>query len=231
MVSNRPGFSNVWEVVPRGEVELNTGLQLTRSGDDEALALGQVFVRAGLSQRVELRLGLNSWVEVDGPGNEASGLEDPFVGLKFALFEGSGAVGWGSPAASLIVQSTLPVGAREFRADDAQPSVLMALAWDPAAQLHLDSNIGISSIDADSGRREELVTSHALGIGLSGGLALYFEYAGFYSTDDAHGDTHYGFVAMTLMPSSRLQFDIGVGRGFNGISPDDFVSLGVARRW
>lgn len=221
MVSNRPGFSNVWEVVEKGRVELNSGLQLTRVDEEEALSFGQVLVRAGLFENVELRVGLNSWVDVDGPGGDVSGVEDSFVGLKFGLSENS----------AILVQSTLPTGSSDLTADGAQPSASLIMAWDLPSGIHLDSNFGISSLVDGDDRDEELSTSHALGFGLAGDWALYLEYAGFFPLSSERSDSHFLFAAVTYLPKSNLQFDLGAGQGLNSADPEYFVTGGVAYRW
>lgn len=82
LVSNRPGFSNVWEIVEPGRVEVNAGLQYDRVEEDEAFSFGQILVRAGMTEKLELRVALNSYVDVSSPGGDLSGLEDPTLGLK-----------------------------------------------------------------------------------------------------------------------------------------------------
>lgn len=227
LVANRPGFSSVSEVVPKGDVELNSGIGWSRAGDAESLALGQVFVRAGLGHNVELRLGLNSWVESNAAGGDLSGLEDAFVGIKVGLAGGGGR----KPQAALILESTVPSGDEELGVDDPQPRALVVLSWDLGPRVHLDSNYGLASLTDGGGRFEEASASFAFGVSLVGTLAAYLEYAGFVPLDGDHAERHYAFAALTWLPSPSSQLDVGLGQGLNGDDPELFASAGVTYRW
>ncbi len=231
LVSNRPGFSNTWEVVEPGRVELNAGLQVGRVEDDETISFGQVLVRAGLTERLELRLGLNSYVDLESPSGDLSGFEDPTLGVKLQLFEGSGEVGAGKPEAALILQSTVPIGSDRIGASDPQPAGILVLSWDPGARLHLDTNHGVSYLDTGADRLAEAFASYGLAVSLVGELALYLEYAAFLPLERGADDASFLFAALTYLSSPRLQLDLGVGRGLNREDPDHFVSAGIAYRW
>ena len=231
LVSNRPGFSSTFEIVQPGRVELNAGVGYGRVDEDEALSLGQVLVRFGVSERVELRAGLNSYVDVDSPGGGASGVEDPTLGVKFRMFEGGGEVGSARPEAALILQTIVPVGDEEIGVSEPQPAGILVLSWDPAPGVHLDTNHGISYLDDGIDRWSELLASYGFAITLAGDLGLYLEYAGFFPLEDDRDESHYLFAALTYLTSSRMQIDFGVGRGLNREDPDHFVSAGVAYRW
>jgi len=227
LVANRPGFSSVSEVVPQGDVELNVGIGWSRAGEEESLALGQVFLRAGVGHGLELRLGLNSWVESQATGTDVSGFEDAFVGVKIGLGQGGGK----RPQSALIVETTLPSGDDELGEDDAQPRALLVLSWDLTPRIHLDSNYGIAYRTSGPDRYEEASASFAFGVSLVGDLAAYLEYAGFVPLEGGRGESHYAFAALTWVPSPARQLDVGIGQGFNGEDPDLFASLGMTYRW
>ena len=230
LVSNRPGFSNVWEVVQPGRVEVNAGLQFDRIEEDEAFSFGQVLVRAGITERLEARIGLNSYVDLQSPSGDSSGLQDPTLGLKWQLLE-SGGPGWGCPAAALILQTTVPAGDEDLGTEDPQPGALLVLSWDPSRRVHLDTNHGFTYVDAGSERGVELFASYGAAISLVGKLAGYLELATFVGVDGPVEDRSYLFGAFTYLASPRMQLDIGVGRGLNSADPEHFVSTGVAYRW
>lgn len=227
LVANRPGFSSVSEVVPKGDLELNSGIGWSRVGEAESLALGQVFVRAGLGGGFELRLGLNSWVETNAAGGDLSGVEDAFVGFKYGLAEGGGR----APQAAVIIESTVPSGDDELGDDDPQPRALVVLSWDLSPRVHLDTNYGIASKASGADRYQEASASFAFGVTLVGDLAAYLEYAGFVPLEGGRDESHYAFAALTWVPTPSRQWDIGVGHGFNGDDPDLFASLGMTYRW
>ncbi len=228
LVSNRPGFSNTWEIVQSGRVELNAGVGYVRVDEEEALALGQVLVRFGLSERLEFRAGLNSYVDVDGPGGAISGFEDPTLGIKVRVLEGDDGT---RPQAAFILQSTVPIGGDEIGVPEPQPAGIVVLSWNLGPRLHLDTNHGVSYLDDGVDRWTEFLTSYGLAVTVAGDLGLYFEYAGFFPLESGRDEAHFLFAALTYLTSNRMQVDLGVGRGLNREDPDHFVSAGVAYRW
>ena len=231
LVSNRPGFSNTWEVVEPGRVELNAGAQFGRVEEAEILSVGQVLVRAGLTERLELRVGLNSYVDLSAPGAEVEGVEDPSLGVKVKLLDGAGEVGGGRPEAALILQTTLPAGSDELGATEPQPASILVLAWDPSPRVHLDTNHGLTYVDAGAERFAEAFASYGLALAVAGDLGLYLEAAAFEPLEGGAGGRSFLFAALTYLTSPRMQLDLGVGRGLNRADPDHFVSAGVAYRW
>jgi Putative MetA-pathway of phenol degradation len=227
LVANRPGFSSVAEVVPRGDLELNAGVGWSRVEQAETTSLGQVLLRAGLVRNVEVRLGLNSWITTDSPAGDVEGVEDPFVGVKIGLAPGAGR----KPQSALIVEATLPAGSAAVGEDALQGKGTLVLAWNLSRRVHLDSNYAAASLSDAGDRYAELSTSFAFSISLVGKLAAYLEYAGFAPLEASRPDRHFGFAALTYLPSPRCQLDLGAGRGFNAENPDWWLSAGVAYRW
>ena len=232
LVSNRPGFSNVTEVIPKGRVELNTGFGLSEVEDTDVESYGQILVRVGVGGPWELRLGLNSWVRVDGPDGSSDGFEDPTLGVKVGLAEGRVETGFGKPETSLILQSTIPVGDELIGADDPQPAAILLLAWNLSPRVHLDNNIAYIYRSLDDGSEySEMAATLAFSIGLGGAWGTYLEYAGFFPLESEFSDSHFLFAAFTYLVNRKMAVDFGGGYGMNGLSPDYFVSGGLAYRW
>lgn len=232
LVSNRPGFSNVAEIVPKGRIELNTGAAYSEVEEDETQSYGQILVRAGIGGPWEVRIGLNSWTRQDGPAGSVDGIEDPTLGVKRALSAGSGRTGLGKPQASVIFQSSVPLGDNGITAENPQPAGILVLAWDLSTRVHLDNNLALTyrSLDDDNEYVEASATL-AFSIALRGDWGTYLEYAGFFPTDSDFSDSHYLFAALTYLVNRKFVVDVGGGYGLNGLSPDYFVTGGLAYRW
>src|SRR5688500_18432971 len=88
LITHRPDFTESASVVGRSRVQLEGGATLTRAGEVDELAVGEILLRIGIAPRLELRLGANSHVWIDGPDGELDGFEDATLGAKLLLSEG-----------------------------------------------------------------------------------------------------------------------------------------------
>ncbi len=88
IVTDRPDFTESTSTIPQGHFQVEGGYTFTRQGDEESSSLGELLVRIGTGERVEARLGIGSYSQVDPgvPGSSTlSGYEDPFLGIKVRL--------------------------------------------------------------------------------------------------------------------------------------------------
>jgi hypothetical protein len=226
LVTDRPDFTESAAIVRKGRTQVESGYTFTDSGDEESDAIGEVLLRIGVSERFELRVGLNSYVSVDnGAGDGPSGFEDPALGLKVNLGDGDGKV----PAAALIVGTTLPVGSSEIGVDDAQPGAVLSLAWELTDKAGLGSNLGGRYASDGDDRFTEWSGSLALGRSFTGSFGGYVEWYGF-SSSGGGPDTHFLNAGLTRLVGPDLQLDARVGAGLNSAADDYFVGVGLSWR-
>jgi hypothetical protein len=130
LVTDRPDFTESAETVARGRVQVEGGYTFTEREAEDEQSLGEVLVRVGLSQRFELRLGLDSWVHLDpaGPGRGTEGFADPSVGAKLVLRADTDQR-TSSPQLALLFGTTLPIGSSDLREPHAQPFAVLAASW------------------------------------------------------------------------------------------------------
>ena len=81
--TDRPNFTGSVATLPRGRAQAEMGYTFTDAGVKRH-TFGEVWLRVGLADHLELLVGLNSFAWTDGP-NATSGLEDAAVGLKAEL--------------------------------------------------------------------------------------------------------------------------------------------------
>lgn len=222
LVTDRPDFTESAAVVGPGRVQIEGGYTFTRAGDVDAHALGEILVRIGLGEILELRLAPNSYVWIDG-AEELEGLEDPGLGLKWLIAES------GASAAALLLGTSVPTGADELGADGWQPEATIALAHD-FARASLGANLGWGWEEAGGERLHTALASVALGVPLGARGGAFVEVYGL-AAEGAGGEEAYADAGLTRLLSPDFQLDARVGAGLNGAAADWFVGVGAARRW
>lgn len=230
LVTDRPDFTESAVTVAPGQFQLESGYTFTRIGPEGEHAVGEVLLRAGLTERIELRLGGGSLLIRDDELAERSGLDDTFVGVKVRIAEERGRIGAGSPGVAVLAGTTLPTGSGGFGADAAQPGATLALAWTLSDRVGIASNVGYTYASDGGDRFDEFSGSVAVGYSLTERWGSYLEAYGF-AVGDGGTDTAFLNGGVTYLFSPDLQVDARIGAGLNGVDPDYFVGVGIARRW
>lgn len=138
--SDRPDFTDGTVVLAPGAWQLESGHSFARQGRTRLSTSGELMMRAGITPRVELRLSANSYARARRAGTTARGFEDASVGLKVRLRADGEAPSW-RPGVVLLAQSTVPTGARAFRAPRAQPEVKLITRWALSDRIEFTSNV------------------------------------------------------------------------------------------
>lgn len=230
---DRPDFTNGPDLVAPGHFQIEAGYTYARTGSEKSSALGEVLLRYGVNDRWEARLGLNSydWIDAGMPGERRiSGFEDPFAEVKIRLNDPERRPR-GLPAMGLLVQTTIPAGARALTADVWQPTAVLALHWDLPADGSLESNLGYSYA-ADGGQRfDQLFASVSAGFAISAKLGGFLE--GYvFSKEAADGSsTRYADTGLSYLVSNDLSLDVRVGAGLDQPHPNWFAGIGAAVRF
>jgi hypothetical protein len=231
IVTDRPDFTESAISVDPGRVQLETGLTRTEAGELQTTNLGEVLVRIGWTDRLELRLGVNSYVSVDGPDGSDSGFEDSTVGIKLELKRPAGGAGKSVPEIAMLLDTTLPTGTADSSQSGLQPRLILAFGWTLSETLSLGVNFGASYASADDARFFEGSGSVALGIALSESWGAFVEYYGFHPESSGGESTHFGDTGLTFLISDDFQLDLRIGGAFSGDDDDFFVGFGLAYRW
>jgi uncharacterized membrane protein len=231
IVTDRPDFTESTASVDPGRVQLETGVTLTEAGETDSTSFGEVLVRIGWTQALELRLGLNSWVNSDGPGGSHSDLEDSWVGIKLELKQPAEGAAKAVPQLALLLGTTLPTGTTESSPSGLQPGATLALAWTLSETLGLGVNFGAASAISDDERFLEGAASIALGIALGGDWGAFVEYYGFLPEGSAGDVSHFGNGGLTYLISDNFQLDLRAGTALSGDDTDFFAGFGLGYRW
>lgn len=237
LVSDRPDFTESAVTVPVGHFQLELGATVSRrdgapgAPDNEAIEAGEVLLRLGLAERLELRLAPGSHLDSsqgnrDGGGPD--GRTDGSVGVKVAFYDGvSGLL----PATALLLSAALPTGERELRAAEVDPELELLLAWDLTERLSLASNLGVASVSSGGERHTLKIASLSLGLALGERLGAFVEAYGLFPAAPGERNTSYADGGFTFALTPNHQLDVRVGRELRGDEPETYAGIGYAVRW
>lgn len=232
LVTDRPDFTESAETVQPGRLQLEAGYTFARSGGVRDHTFGELLARIGVLDRAELRLGLNSYQVVEGPGGDASGLQDLSLGLKAKLAEGAtDRFEPLRPTVAILLSADFPTGADEVGSDAGAAGGTIALAWPLTPRLSLGSNLGVAWLGLGDDEFAEFSGSLALGVSIGRNAGVYVETYGFSSPDPAGLDAAFLNGGLTFAFGPDLQVDGRVGVGFDNPRPNYFAGLGFAFRW
>jgi hypothetical protein len=230
LISDRPDFTEATAIVDPKRVQVEMGQTITRDGTLRETTVGEVLIRAGLADGIELRVSPNSWLRASEGGTVTSGLQDANIGFKIRLLEGSEDPSW-RPELSVITHTTVPTGAAAFRAPRLQPEIKLLAAWPLSERVALSSNVNVSR-PVDGGRAfTEYAGSLSLGVAMNDRVAGYIEGFGFAPQDGSDTVNRYLNGGFTYLLSPDVQFDIRAGVGpTRSLSKTHFYGIGLVVR-
>lgn len=231
LVTDRPDFTESAVTVAPGKVQLESGYTFTRVDTEQEHTLGEVLLRVGVAERVEVRLGVNSFAFTRTPGDTDSGLEDASLGVKVRLADTPERFRLTRPGIALLAGTTLPTGGGAFGESTLQPEATLALAWPVSERIGLASNVGYAYASEGGDRFNQFSGSVTLAYALAERLGSYVEAYGFALDRGDGPDTGFVNGGLTYLLTNDLQFDVRAGVGLNAVEPDYFAGLGFARRW
>ena len=221
LVTDRPDFTESTATVEPGRVQVEGGYTYADEEGGTSHSVGELLGRIGATERLEVRVGLNSVGFVDAGGTSEVGVEDASLGVKLAL------VGGDALAAAVLAGTTIPTGRSPLGGESAVPSVVLALSRGVGA-IGWGGNVVAEWPEDGAGERyTDLGASLAAGVGLTDRTGLFLEVYGFRSPGRSGSGRLYLDGGLTRMLREDLQVDARVGGGEGGW----FVGVGLARRW
>jgi len=232
LITDRPDFTESAVSMAPGRVQTELGYTFSRTGPDARHAIGEILLRVGLVDRLEGRVGLNSFAIVDrrGPGSDPDGFEDLALGAKLELLRPAATAPRVVPRVAVLASVTLPTGDERIGAEEAQPSSLLALSWNLSDRVGLGANVGLTSVSDPAGRFAEGSASATLGVALTDRLGAFLEVFGLFPEEEGGPDTHFLDAGFTLGLGPDFQLDWRAGIGLDDPEPNYFTGLGFALR-
>lgn len=227
--TDRPDFTEGTAPAGAGHVQVEAGYTFARApGDATEHTLGELLIRVGAGDHVEIRVGLDSYTWSRGPAGGVSGLTDTSLGLKWRLAQGE--AGSARPSVALLAATTLPTGADLIGEAGSQPEAKLALAWEPSDRVGIGSNLNYVYVDDGGVRFHRFAATLAFAFSLTDRVGTYLEAYGFAPADDDHPDFAYANGGFTYLLSPAFQLDARAGIRWDD-ADDHFVGVGLAYRW
>ncbi len=221
IVADRPGFADGSATVAPGTLQGKGGYALNRAGGANAHEIGQVLLRTGVTDRLEVRGGVGSYVVTEGE----TGYSGASLGAKLSVLE--------TPKAALggVATTTLPIGTTLGAADRARQTVKLVFDAALTDRLAIGVNSGASffySAGSQDERDPEGLFLAALGGSLTASVDAFVGYGGFYGKNDNRSWVE-GGVTVLATPDTQLDVNGGV-RVDGNVDSTVFLGLGIAQR-
>lgn len=233
MVTDRPDATESAITVAPGVFQLESGYTFGETEGINVHNLGEVLLRVGVADMLELRFGVNSYQWVRAPIASAQGLEDSSIGVKLKLVDNGGKTGLGHPQVAVLASTSLPTGSSLVSQDKLQPEMRLAVAWDLSERLALGTNVFYAygnDVIADQ-RFHQAGATLTLGVAVADRWGVYGEYFGAYTVIRDGPRENYVNGGVTFLVQRDFQLDARIGYGLNGLDDDYFVGFGSGVRW
>jgi len=221
IVTERPAVTASSVVVPEGTLQSENGMLLTDSGGQYVLDLPESYLRYGLLERTELRLGLPDYYHHLPVGNATtSGFGDTYVGAKQQL----------GPLAgfdlSAIVYVTLPTGANQVSSHGYDPAVQLPWSHSLSASWTLAGQLAAYWPTQDGRHNHTNEATLLFDRQLSAPWDAYIEYAGDFP--QRGGSSQLMDVGSAYKLSPHQQIDIHAAVGLTEAAPRWYIGVGYS---
>ena len=119
IIADRPGIGSGAYVLKSYLIQLESGIEFSKSPNVEQYNLGQLLLRYGIPL-FEIQAALNSYIIQNTPGQNTNGLQDFALGIKAPLVSAFD----GLLITSLLAKVNLPVGESFLTSDEFFPSFI-----------------------------------------------------------------------------------------------------------
>ena len=215
--ADRPGFGDGTTTVAPGTFQAELGAAAANDDFSTNAEFGQVLLRYGVADFLELRGGVGSFA-LDAPDTEYTGTS---VGGKLRLLRAS------LSEVSLVSTWALPTGTGAFDSESVSQTLKLAYNGALGEDLGFSANVGTTLPYSDDGTPSYLFIP-TLSFDLSDQASGYVGYAGVYSTGL---NTNYVEAGVTLLASPNMQLDVNTGLQVDEYQGAFFVGLGLAHRF
>jgi len=215
--ADRPGFGDGASPLAAQAVQVEFGAAGANDDFVTEVELGQVLLRYGVTDFLELRGGVGS-VAFDAPETEYTGTS---LGGKLRLLQ--------SPLSTLSVVSTwdLPTGTGAFDADNVAQTLKLAYDGALGEDLGVSVNAGASLPYADDADLSYLFIP-TLSFAITDRVGGYVGYAGEYTTGVNRNFVEAG---VTLLSGLDTQLDVNTGLQLDENRNAFFLGVGLAHRF
>jgi len=231
--ADRPGVSNSTSTVPPGALQIEGGVDYSRSrvsgGPDERQFVLGAMLRAGLTDRLEVRLDGAPLVRLRGAEND-TGFGDPTLGVKYRFLDSPEGSWW--PSLGLLPFVKLPVARSPIGSERVDFGLTALASVDLPWQLGLEANVGLVAIGQSN--RDAFLLQEAVSAALSRQIGeRWSTYVEVFYASPAERGAHdiVGLDAgIQFFLTPRVALDASAETSFGGPGPDYAFRAGVSVR-
>ncbi len=216
LITDRPDFTESPVTVPKGSIQLETGLTLEHADGLRASSGPEALLRWSPTHGLEIRLQSPDYVRADAQ----DGFTDFGVGVKLEL--GSFA-SWDVGA---IASVELPTGDATLSAGGTQPELIVAAGRALGEAWSLGTQVAAAK-PGDSGG-VHLLATFVVGRALSEAVGAFAELAADREPGGSGAALLHGGFTLSVTPTVQLDLHGAVGLG--GHAPDGILGLGFSTR-
>lgn len=233
VIPDRPGYTDAPTVLPARGSQLEVGYTNDKIDAVRYETFGESLLRLGIGASTELRLFGNSFARRSINGvSDVSGMEDPKLGIKTSLFTKPDSVHGAMPNLSVLVATTLPVGATGLGVKHAQPEAKLAMNWTTASPVSVYSNAGVGEVYDGSSWGGRGWVSVAVWYAVNSQVSVFGEGLTFKRISGSALSMSNADAGITYLINERLQIDLRAGRGVGDVAGKErFIGVGFANRW
>ena len=232
--TDRPSLSTSTITVPPGKLQIESGVEYSRSrvshGETEQQILTDILLRTGITSRVEARIDINPLVWLKDADTHV-GFGDVTLAVKYRFFDAPEGSRW--PSLGVLPFVKLPTARSPIGSERVDVGCTALASFDLPWALSLDLNVGLAGIGQSEGAYfllQETVTA-ALSRQITYRFAAYGEL--FYSSpSERHTRDVVGFdagVQYLILPRVVIDLAAQVARGTPG--PDFAIRAGLSFRF
>jgi hypothetical protein len=234
---DRPDFVNSSDVVGKGRLQVEAGVEWDRERDQDVHArtlTTPLTLRYGIGETFELRLDtdgrtISHGIDPDsGARDDSAGYADSAIGFKWHIADKQGKL----PSYGLIVEATVPSGSRELRTPGLRPVLYVPAEWDLPNDFSLGIMPGAGVDRNDRGSHYTYgVMAASLGKDFNERLHGILEVALPQIARADNGGTQARLDAgLAWLVNKDCQVDAIVMRGLNHRTPELSLGFGVSFR-
>lgn len=221
---DRPGISDYPTIVPKGNLQIETGLEYFQREDHRSMLLPQIMLRTAVSKRLEFRV-TNRFIRIDS--SDVQDHDKHYYNLtldaKFLLFQEKGVL----PATSVLAGYTFtPPMSRALRGPIWGDHLLLLMENNLHDKVLFNYNVGVIWNGYDG--KLASMYSFSFEIELSTQHAVFVEQSTLFNTGEKND--HWVVLGYTHLAARHSQIDFSTAMDFNGGPSDYFFAIGYSTR-
>jgi len=226
IVTDRPDFTESSVVVPKGSVQLESGFTFVRaSKTSKSLSGPELLFRQGLTERLELRLGLPSFSRITNSGpSHIDGFGDTYVGAKLQLGPSKDGTEF-----AIIPAVVIPTGHDDIRSENLAPEIKFVYSRSLSNGCALSGMVYVSSVKEGGRNTTPVQHTVSLGVPIREKVGMFVEHV--LDVSRRERPSHLLHCGFTYQPKLKTQFDVHFGIGLTPGAPNYFVAGGYSIRF